>query len=78
MNIDGNQRMKLIIEGMTCEHCARSVQRALMENAGVVSAEVDFKNGIALVTGRNLDVSRFADAINELGYKFIGSENLSE
>ena len=78
MDADGNQRVKLIIEGMTCEHCARSVQRVLMENAGVVSAEVDFKNGIALVTGKNIDVSSFAEDVNELGYKFIGSEILCE
>jgi uncharacterized membrane protein YraQ (UPF0718 family)/copper chaperone CopZ len=78
MNNESKQRVKLVIGGMTCEHCARSVQRALMENTGVVSAEVDFKNGTASVTGNNLDLSRLADAVNGLGYKFVGSEDASE
>lgn len=69
-------RVKLTIGGMTCEHCARSIHRAIMEIAGVESAEVDFKKGEAVVAGRAFDIARVQKAVEELGYKFIGSEEL--
>jgi copper chaperone CopZ len=61
---------------MTCEHCARSIHRAIMEIAGVESAEVDFKKGEAVVAGRAFDIACVQRAVEELGYKFIGSEEL--
>lgn len=68
------QRIRITIQGMTCDHCARSIQRALMESPGVESAVVDFKKGEAVVTGQNLDAAAFQRAIEELGYTCAGSE----
>ncbi len=70
------KRVKLTIGGMTCEHCARSIHRAIMEIAGVESAEVDFRKGEAIVAGRAFDIARIGRAVEELGYKFIGSEEI--
>jgi uncharacterized membrane protein YraQ (UPF0718 family)/copper chaperone CopZ len=69
-------KVRLTIKGMTCEHCARAIHRALMEIAGVQSAEVDFKKGEAMVTGRDFDMTRIGAAIEGLGYEFVGSEEL--
>lgn len=71
------QRMRIEIAGMTCVHCARSIHRAIMEVEGVDAAEVDFETGEAVVTGDGFDVGLIAAAIEELGYKFVGSEELS-
>jgi uncharacterized membrane protein YraQ (UPF0718 family)/copper chaperone CopZ len=76
MSEDTTEKLKLAIEGMTCDHCARSIRRALMETPGVVSAEVDFKKGVAVVTGSGIDLSRISAAVEELGYTFVGSETL--
>jgi len=77
MVIDGTkQRIRITIRGMTCDHCARSIQRALMESPGVESAVVDFKKGEAVVTGRDLDAAAFRRAIEELGYSYAGSETI--
>ena len=68
------QRMRITITGMTCDHCARSIRRALMESPGVESAAVDFRKGEAVVTGHDLDAAAFERAIEELGYTYVGSE----
>ena len=41
----------LSILGMTCSGCANTVTRVLSRVPGVASANVDFENGHALVTG---------------------------
>ena len=70
------ERMRIEIEGMTCEHCARSIHRALMEVEGVESAEVDFRKGEAIVAGHRFDIEAIAATIEDLGYKFVGSFEL--
>lgn len=70
------RKVKITIGGMTCEHCARSIHRAVVEVTGVESAEVDFKKGTAVVAGKEFDIARVSGAIEELGYKFIGSEEI--
>lgn len=72
----GAKRVRIGITGMTCEHCARSIHRAIMEVEGAESAEVDFRKGYAIVTGHEFDIGRIGAAIEELGYKFVGSEEL--
>jgi uncharacterized membrane protein YraQ (UPF0718 family)/copper chaperone CopZ len=60
------------IEGMSCDHCARSIRRAILESAGVTAAEVDFKKGKAVVTGAEFDVDELKKAIESLGYTVSG------
>jgi uncharacterized membrane protein YraQ (UPF0718 family)/copper chaperone CopZ len=69
------QEIKIEIEGMSCDHCARSIRRALMESGSIDSAVVDFKKGEAIVTGGNLDISKLRQAIEGLGYKVVGVES---
>lgn len=74
----GDMRYRIEIKGMTCNHCARTVQRALLESGGVKSAEVDFKKGEAIVTGNNVDIARLKTAIDGLGYEFVDSKPVEE
>jgi uncharacterized membrane protein YraQ (UPF0718 family)/copper chaperone CopZ len=67
--------LKLKIQGMTCEHCASSVTRALKEVRGVSSARVDLKKGEAVVTGMDLELSLLIEAVESLGYKVTGSDD---
>ncbi|MCX5754463.1 MAG: permease, partial [Candidatus Krumholzibacteria bacterium] len=63
--------IRISIEGMTCNHCAAAVRRALLESAGVVSAEVDLKRGEAVVAGNGFDAAQLARAVESLGYKVL-------
>ncbi len=64
--------VRVAIEGMTCNHCANAVRRALLESAGVSSVEVDLKRGEALVAGNGLDEAQIAKAVESLGYQVTG------
>ena len=58
----------LTIEGMTCSHCAATVERTLGECAGVESAKVDLAAGEAKVTGEGLDAAALCEAVGAVGY----------
>ena len=62
------EHLVLNIEGMTCTHCARSVERALAECEGVNSATVDLPVGTARVRGQDLDTDGLCSAVRALGY----------
>ena len=61
----------LKVQGMTCQHCVRSVTQALESHEGVQRAEVDLQAGRARV---DYDESRvtpreLANAVAEEGYE---------
>jgi len=58
----------LQIGGMTCSHCAQTVQRALSECAGVTSALVDLRSGTAVLGGKDLDIASLCRAVESVGY----------
>jgi len=64
--------IRISIEGMTCNQCADAVRRALVESAGVVSAEVDLRRGEATVAGSGFDAGQLTRAVESLGYKVKG------
>lgn len=62
----------LQISGMTCSHCAASVQRALMGCPGVLRAEVNAAQGFARVEGGALDANRIRQVVEALGFTVTG------
>ena len=61
--------LALHIHGMTCEHCAEAVRRALLDSPGIASAEVNLKTGMATVAGDALDLASLRHVVQELGYE---------
>jgi copper chaperone len=58
---------ELKVEGMTCNHCKASVEKALRSVPGVENAEVNLKEGKAKVQG-NAPVAQLVAAVQEEGY----------
>lgn len=58
----------LSISGMTCEHCAENVKKALLTVKGVENVNVDLKTGIAHVRGNAPDITAMIEAVKEAGY----------
>jgi len=59
----------LDIKGMTCDHCAASVQQALLALAGVSRADVSYVAGTAQVEAANdIPASTLLDAVRAKGY----------
>ncbi len=66
-----SETIRIAVGGMTCNHCAGAVRRALEESPGVSSAAVDLKTGEAVVAGRALDEAALAKAVESLGYRVL-------
>ena len=60
---------RLRIEGMSCEHCVRAVQKALSGVAGVERVdEVSLERGEALIEGA-ADSAQLVAAVEKEGYR---------
>ena len=62
------RRIKLNVEGMTCEHCQKAVKDALEGVPGTEHATVDLENGVAVVEG-SPDVQMLIRMVEEEGYR---------
>ncbi len=70
----GEKLMKVImnVEGMNCNHCKMSVEKALNTVNGVVSAEVNLEAKNAIITlSKEVDDNILMNAVNEAGFEAI-------
>lgn len=65
---DRRRAMQLKVEGMTCAHCERAVQKAVAALGG--TAEVDLAAGTVRVSGTD-DAAAVRRVIEEEGYKVV-------
>jgi uncharacterized membrane protein YraQ (UPF0718 family)/copper chaperone CopZ len=68
MTGDDERVLELKVDGMRCNGCVTSVQRALSEIAGVTDAEVQLDEGRALIRGDGFSVQELVDAVTSLGF----------
>ena len=70
-------KKKILIEGMSCEHCVKHVIEALDNICGVKSAKVDLKNKNAVVElAHPVEDEKFKEAVYDAGYAVVGIEAL--
>jgi len=63
-------RNVLKIEGMTCDHCVHTLEKAISAVPGVEKAEVNLKQKSAVITSdRLIDMSNVLFAVEQEGYK---------
>jgi mercuric reductase len=62
------ERTRLGVSGMTCEHCAMAVERAL-EGVGARGVAVDFRRGFAEFDPTDADGERVRAAVRDAGYE---------
>lgn len=61
---------KILIEGMSCQHCVNHVRNALEELDGVKSAKVSLENKSAEIElNHDVDDEKIKAAIDEVGYE---------
>ncbi|MPY88849.1 MAG: FAD-dependent oxidoreductase [Luteitalea sp.] len=63
------QRVALTVEGMTCDHCAAIVQRALAGVPGVEQAEVSLPDKRADILAKDAAPEALVRAIENVGYR---------
>lgn len=67
---------KLLIDGMSCNHCVNHLKTALTEDIeGINVIEVSLEEKYALVDmDENLDMNKLNSVIEELGFEIKGIE----
>lgn len=66
-------RKTVRVSGMSCMHCARRVESALKDIAGVSAATVDLAGGTASVEcDGTVSAEDIAGAVREAGYEVVG------
>lgn len=61
------------VEGMTCGHCARSVEQEVSELAGVEAATVDLSAAtVSVDSADEIPEQRLSTAVTEAGYVLAG------
>lgn len=59
----------VLIEGMQCNHCKMTVEKALSSIEGVTKAEVNLENKTASIeSNKDIDNSKINEAIEEAGF----------
>jgi copper chaperone len=63
----------IVVDGMTCDHCANAVRAELVKLTGVAEVEVEVGAGKVKITGAQLPSdTELRAAIDEAGYTFVG------
>jgi hypothetical protein len=69
---EADHLIELKIDGMRCNGCVTSVQRALSETAGVTEAEVRLEEGRAFIRGSDVSMRDLVEAVGSLGFEAHG------
>ncbi|TCK97730.1 copper chaperone [Natranaerovirga hydrolytica] len=59
---------KVMIEGMSCEHCVKHTKTALENIKGVIDVDVSLEGSYATVEGDYIEDDVIKEAIEEAGY----------
>lgn len=66
---------KILIEGMSCEHCVNHVKEALSELNGVTSVDVNLNSKSAILeAAQDVKDEEIKSAVDEVGYEVVGIE----
>lgn len=63
---------KVIVKGMTCNHCKRNVEEKLKSLEGIERAYVDLSTGKVTISGNQLDLIKIKTGIETIGYEYWG------
>lgn len=60
------------VEGMTCDHCVRSVRQEVSAIPGVIEVDVDLGSGqLTITSGAEVDRDALRAAVDEAGYSLV-------
>ena len=67
------KEIELKVQGMTCQHCVRTVHNAVSSIEGVSQVDVSLENGTVRVQmERDIPLEDIKKSIEEWGYKVVG------
>lgn len=70
-------KKKILIEGMSCEHCVKHVKDALLELSGVIDAQVNLSTKAAIIeVSGDISDEEIKSAVDDAGYDVVKIEVL--
>ena len=66
------KNMKIIVKGMTCNHCEANVENGIRSLEGIDSAKADQVSERVVLSGEHIDLEQIREKVEGLGYKFEG------
>jgi len=66
---------KVIVKGMSCNHCKMAVEMNLKKIPGIETALADLGSGEVLLKGETIDLDKVRAMIEDIGYSYGGSLN---
>jgi len=68
------ERVEIIVQGMTCEHCVRRVEKAILSTGKTKDVVVELTTGkVSFQKEKDFDLNEIVKAIELYGYKVITS-----
>lgn len=62
------------IEGMSCEHCVKSVETALNSLEGIASVKVNLDKKEAVIEAVDVEDKDIKQTIDDIGFEVVGIE----
>jgi copper chaperone len=70
MSVEAPFRTNVVVAGMTCEHCVKSVSEEISEIDGVTGVDVTLESGaVTVLSERAVGRTEIAAAVSEAGYE---------
>jgi len=66
---------KIVVKGMTCNHCKMTVEKSIKEITGIENVNADPLTGIVEIKGKKIDENILKEKIEKAGYIFQGFKN---
>ncbi len=64
------EKIEIIVKGMTCEHCVKRVERAILSTGKAKNVSVDLKTGkVSFEKEEDLSLEEIKTNIEAYGYK---------
>ena len=63
---------KIMVKGMTCNHCKQNVEDKIKSYEGINEATADLTTGKVVISGNQIDLNKIKSGIESIGYDFKG------
>ncbi len=63
---------KILVKGMTCNHCKQNVENRIKTIEGIEKVHVDLSTGKVSISGKQIDLNRIKSGIESIGYDYRG------
>lgn len=74
-NMENMISKKILVKGMTCNHCKQNVENSIKKVDGIENVEVDLSTGKVIIFGKQIDLTKIKSGIESIGYDYRGESD---